>query len=142
MVPDITGGANLGDGFKAREDITPKILAAIKAMNAKKDANGMMHADDGKFTSGGDSGFNKPDADGASGDKTLDRTRKSGKVKRRKRKLEVSGAEKAVLIESLKNKFKPEMVGKVIDGYTANYKYRVQVNSDIDFGFLSRRRLS
>lgn len=71
-MPDITGGANLGDGFKAREDITPKILAAIKAMNAKKDANGMMHADDGKFTSGGGSGFNKPDADGASGANDLE----------------------------------------------------------------------
>lgn len=68
-IPKITGGANIGDGFKAREDITPKVLAAIKAMNAKKDKNGMLHDEgNGQFTSGGDSGFNKPGDDVSSGE--------------------------------------------------------------------------
>ena len=31
-MPEIEGGADLGDGFKAREDITPKVMDAIKAM--------------------------------------------------------------------------------------------------------------
>lgn len=67
-MPDITGGADLGDGFKAREDITPKVIAALRAMNAKKDASGHMHDDaTGQFTSGGDSGFNKPGDKGSSG---------------------------------------------------------------------------
>lgn len=62
---DPNGGGGLPTG---REDITPQVLEAFKAMNAKKDANGMLHADDGKFTSGGDSGFNKPGDKGSSGD--------------------------------------------------------------------------
>lgn len=67
-LPEITGGADLGDGFKAREDITPKVLAAIKAMNAKEDKNGMLHDEgNGQFTSGGGSGFNKPGDKGSSG---------------------------------------------------------------------------
>lgn len=68
-LPDITGGANIGDGFKVREDITPKVLAAFKAMNAKEDKNGMLHDEgNGQFTSGGGSGFNKPGDDVSSGD--------------------------------------------------------------------------
>lgn len=72
-MPDITGGADLGDGFKAREDITPKVLAAVRAMNAKEDADGNLHDEaTGRFTSGGDTGFNQPDDNGSSGDKTTD----------------------------------------------------------------------
>ena len=45
-------------------------MEAIKAMNAKKDQNGMLHDEgNGQFTSGGDSGFNKPGDNGSSGDK-------------------------------------------------------------------------
>ncbi len=32
-LPDIHGDLDIGDGIKAREDITPKVLAALKAMN-------------------------------------------------------------------------------------------------------------
>lgn len=81
-LPDITGGADLGDGFKAREDITPKVLAAIKAMNAKEDKNGMLHDEgNGQFTSGGDSGFNKPGDKGSSGEITPEQQKKIDSVK-------------------------------------------------------------
>lgn len=40
-MPDIKGNLDLGQGIKAREDITPKVLAALKSMNAKKDKNGI-----------------------------------------------------------------------------------------------------
>ena len=81
-LPDITGGANIGDGFKVREDITPKVLAAFKAMNAKEDKNGMLHDEgNGQFTSGGGSGFNKPDTDSVSGEITPEQQKKIDSVK-------------------------------------------------------------
>ncbi len=50
------------------EDITPQVLQALKTMNAKKNANGMLHDEgNGQFTSGDDSGFKQPDGDGSSG---------------------------------------------------------------------------
>lgn len=62
--PDGTPGGGL-----PREDITPKVLEAVRALNAKKDANGCMHDDgNGQFVSKGDTGFNQPDGDGSSGD--------------------------------------------------------------------------
>lgn len=42
-IPDIKGNLDLGQGIKAREDITPKVLAALKSMNAKKDKNSALH---------------------------------------------------------------------------------------------------
>lgn len=62
--PDGTPGGGL-----PREDITPKVLEAIRAMNATEDKNGCMHDDgNGRFVAKGDTGFNQPDGDGSSGE--------------------------------------------------------------------------
>ncbi|MBQ2016952.1 MAG: DUF1073 domain-containing protein [Alphaproteobacteria bacterium] len=63
--PDGTPGGGL-----PREDITPKVLEAVRAMNATEDKNGCMHDDgNGQFVSKSDTGFNQPDGDGSSGAK-------------------------------------------------------------------------
>lgn len=75
--PDGTPG-----GGMPREDITPKVLEAVRALNAKKDANGCMHDEStGRFTSGGDAGFNQPDGDGSSGDISPEQQQKIDSVK-------------------------------------------------------------
>ena len=62
--PDGTPGGGL-----PREDITPKVLEAVRAMNATKDDKGNLHDDgNGRFVSKGDTGFNQPDGDSSSGD--------------------------------------------------------------------------
>ena len=61
--PDGTPGGGL-----PREDITPKVLEAVRAMNATEDKNGCMHDDgNGRFVAKGDTGFNQPGGDGSSG---------------------------------------------------------------------------
>lgn len=63
--PDGTSGGGL-----PREDITPKVLEAVRAMNATEDKNGCMHDDgNGRFVAKGDTGFKQPDGDGSSGTK-------------------------------------------------------------------------
>lgn len=63
--PDGTPGGGL-----PREDITPKVLEAVRAMNATEDDEGNLHDDgNGRFVSKGDTGFNQPDGDGSSGTK-------------------------------------------------------------------------
>lgn len=48
-LPDITGGTDIGDGFKVREDITPKVMAAFKAMNGNFNEPDHPRRKDGKF---------------------------------------------------------------------------------------------
>lgn len=61
--PDGTPGGGL-----LREDITSKVLEAVRAMNATKDDKGNLHDEgNGRFVSKGDTGFNQPDGDGSSG---------------------------------------------------------------------------
>lgn len=63
--PDGTSGGGL-----PREDITPKVLEAVRAMNATEDKNGCMHDDgNGRLVAKGDTGFKQPDGDGSSGTK-------------------------------------------------------------------------
>lgn len=75
--PDGTPGGGL-----PREDITPKVLEAVRAMNATEDKNGCMHDDgNGQFVSKGDTGFNQPDGDDSSGDITPEQQQKIDSVK-------------------------------------------------------------
>lgn len=63
--PDGTPGGGL-----PREDITPKVLEAVRAMNATEDDKGNLHDDgNGRFVSKGDTGFNQPDGGDSSGTK-------------------------------------------------------------------------
>lgn len=51
---DDTGGDDTPGGGAPREDITSQILDAVRAMNAKEDAQGNLHDEgNGRFTSGG-----------------------------------------------------------------------------------------
>ena len=61
-----------------------------------------MH-DNGQFVSRGDTGFNQPDGDGSSGHKELDKPRKTGKIKRKRRgRIKVPGEDMATIVENLK----------------------------------------
>ena len=131
-------------GGLPREDITPKVLEAVLAMNATEDKNGCMYDDgNGQFVSKGDTGFNQPDGDGSSGDKELDTDSQSGILKYKVRSnIRLSKDEYGMVTHELNNNLTEEerlmpMLWKSI----GNNKYKIKNNGFNEYLVLSRKRL-
>ena len=89
---------------------------------------------------GGDTGFKQPDGDGSSGDKELDKPRKTGKIKRKQRgKIKVSDGDMATIVENLKLRKPP--VGTVQHASGASHNYTVYVESEDYFVVINKERL-
>lgn len=128
--PDGTPGGGL-----PREDITPQVLEAVRAMN-EKERWITVKGTPVKI----EPGESKKDACERFVDKKLDRPRKAGKIKRKQRgKIKVPDEDMATIVENLKLRNPP--VGTVQHARGASHDYTVYVESEDYFVVINKERL-